>query len=131
MATSPRFGEHTWVSIPWCLKTEGSFPWTPWFPKGYPNKLHLTAGEQADKKKGGVSGAVEQARREVETREQRTVKEMTAPDRVQRLKAAFAAELPYHKQSLPAGTQFTAELRSPLELGTEDPSPEELVQLGA
>ena len=77
-----------------------------------------------------MSGAVEQARQEVKTREQRTVKEMTAPDRVQRLKAAFAAELPYHKQSLPAGTQFTAELRSPLELGTEDPSPEELEQLG-
>jgi hypothetical protein len=99
--------------------------------QGIPNKLHLTAGEQADKKKGGVSGAVEQARREVKTREQRTVKEMTAPDRAQRVKAAFAAELPYHKQSLSAGTQFTAELRSPLELGTEDPSPEELEQLGS
>ena len=51
-----------------------------------PNILHLTAGEQADKKKGGVSGALEQARQEVKTREQRTVKEMTAPDRVQRLR---------------------------------------------
>ena len=112
------------------LKDGRQLPLDAVVSQGIPNILHLTAGEQADKKKGGVSGAVEQARQEVKTREQRTVKEMTAPDRVQRLKAAFAAELPYHKQSLPAGTQFTAELRSPLELGTEDPSPEELVQLG-
>jgi hypothetical protein len=112
------------------LKDGRQLPLDAVVSQGIPNILHLTAGEQADKKKGGVSGAVEQARQEVKTREQITVKEMTAPDRVQCLKAAFAAELPYHKQSLPAGTQFTAELRSPLELGTEDPSPKELEQLG-
>ena len=63
--------------------------------------------------------------------EHEALKEMTAPDRAQRLKAALEAELPYHKQSLPAGTQFTAELRTPLELGTEASSPKELEQLGA
>jgi len=98
--------------------------------QGIPNMLHLTMGEPVNKKKGGVSGAAKQARLEVKMREREAVKKMTAPGRAQRLESAFAAELPYHKQSLPAGTQFTAELRSPLELGTEASSPKELEQLG-
>jgi hypothetical protein len=91
--------------------------------------VHLTAGEQGKKKKGRMSETVNQATREAKTREQETVKEITAPDKMQRLKAAAIAQLPYHKQSLPAGTQFTAELKTPLELGTED-SPKELEQVG-
>jgi hypothetical protein len=92
--------------------------------------VHLTVGEQANKQKGGVSEAAKQAREQVRMREHEAVKEITAPDRAQRLKAAFAAELPYHKQSLLAGAQFTAELRNPLELGTADPSPKDLEQFG-
>ena len=98
--------------------------------QGVPNMVHLTAGEQSQKKKGRVNATVDQATQEVKTREQETVKEMTAPDKMQRLKSALVAELPYHKQSLPAGTQFTAVLKTPLELGTEDPSPKELEQVG-
>ena len=98
--------------------------------QGVPNMVHLTAGEQSQKKKGHVSATVDQATQEVKTREQETVKEMTAPDKMQHLKSALVAELPYHKQSLPAGTQFTAVLKTPLELGTEDPSPKELEQVG-
>ena len=98
--------------------------------QGVPNMVHLTAGEQSQKKKGRVSATVDQATQEVKTREQETVKEMTAPDKMQHLKSALVAELPYHKQSLPAGTQFTAVLKTPLELGTEDPSPKELEQVG-
>ena len=60
------------------LKDGRQLPLDAVVSQGIPNILHLTAGEQADKKKGGVSGAVEQARQEVKTREQRTVKEMTA-----------------------------------------------------
>ena len=98
--------------------------------QGVPNMVHLTAGEQSQKKKGRVNATVDQATQEVKTREQETVKEMTAPDKMQHLKSALVAELPYHKQSLPAGTQFTAVLKTPLELGTEDPSPKELEQVG-
>jgi hypothetical protein len=98
--------------------------------QGVPNMVHLTAGEQGKKKKGRVSETVDQATREAKTREQEAVKEITAPDKMHRLKSALAAQLPYHKQSLPAGTQFAAELKTPLELGTEDPSPKELEQLG-
>jgi hypothetical protein len=112
------------------LKDGRQLPLDTVVSQGIPNTVHLTVGEQADKKKGGVSGAAKQAREQVRIREHEAVKEITAPDRAQRLKAAFAAELPYHKQSLLAGTQFIAELRSPLELGTADPSPKDLEQLG-
>ena len=98
--------------------------------QGIPKMVHVTVGEEANENKGGVSAAAKQARQEVRMREHEAVKRMTAPDRTQQLKAAFAAELPYHKQSLPTGTEFTAELRSPLEFGAEAPSPKELEQLG-
>src|SRR6516225_2436770 len=42
-----------------------------------------------------------------------------------------AAELPYHRQVLSPGTHFIAELKAPLEFGTEDPPLKELEQLGA
>jgi len=50
------------------LKDGRQLPLDAVVSQGVPNLLHLTAGEQADKKKGGVSGAVEQARQEVKTR---------------------------------------------------------------
>jgi hypothetical protein len=98
--------------------------------QGIPKMVQLTVGEQADKNERGVNGAVKQAREDLKTREHEAVNEMRAPDRTQRLEAAFAAELPYHKQALPRGTRFTAELRSPLELGTEALSSTELEELG-
>jgi len=112
------------------LKDGRQLPLDAVVSQGIPSMVHLTMGEQANKKKGGVSGATEQARQEIKMREHEAVKKMTAPDRAQRLEEAFAAELPYHKQSLPAGTQFTVELRSPLEFGTEASSLNELEQLG-
>jgi hypothetical protein len=62
--------------------------------QGVPNMVHLTAGEQGKKKKGRVSETVDQATREAKTREQEAVKEITAPDKMHRLKSALAAQLP-------------------------------------
>ena len=112
------------------LKNGTQLPLHTAVSQGVPNMVHLTAGEQGKKKKGRVSETVDQATQEAKTREQETIKEITAPDKMQRLKAAAITQLPYHKQSLPAGTQFTAELKTPLELGTEDPSPKEFEQVG-
>jgi hypothetical protein len=98
--------------------------------QGAPHMVHLTAGEKANKKKGRVRGAVEQARQEAKAREQETVKEITAPGKMQRLRSRLLAELPYHRQVLPAGTHFTAELKTPLEFGKEHPSQAQLANLG-
>ncbi len=98
--------------------------------QGAPKMVHLVAGEQG-KKKGRVSQAVDQARQQATAREQETVKEITAPGKMQRVKARLWAEFPYHKPKLAAGTHFTAELKTPLEFGKEDPSPKQLEGLGS
>lgn len=98
--------------------------------QGSPPVVHLIAGGKKKKKKSRVSTAVGQARQEAKTREHQAIEEVKAPGKWQRFKALISAELPYHRQSLPVGTQFTAELRAPLRLGEETPSSKELVQLG-
>ena len=96
---------------------------------GTPNVVHLTAGGEG-KKKGRVQQAVDQAREQVKQREHEAIQEVKAPGKVQRLRAAVLAELPYRRQVLPAGRQFTAELKSPLEFGNEQCAPQELAHLG-
>jgi hypothetical protein len=98
--------------------------------QGTPNMVHLSADDHA-KKKGRVSQAVQQARAEAKAREQETVQQITAPGKLERVKSVLVAELPYHKQALPAGTSFTAELKAPLELGKEERSPNQLQKLGS
>jgi hypothetical protein len=98
--------------------------------QGAPRMVHLVAGEQG-KKKGRVSQAVDQARQQAKAREQETVNEIRAPGKIQRVKARLWAEFPYHRPKLAAGTHFTAELTTPLEFGSEDPSPKQWERLGA
>ncbi len=98
--------------------------------QGAPNMVHLVAGEQG-KKKGRVSQAVDQARQLAKARGQETVKEIKAPGKMQIVKARLWAEFPYHQPKLAAGTHFTAELKTPLEFGKEDPAPKQLERLGS
>jgi hypothetical protein len=100
--------------------------------EGVPNVVHLTAGATG-KKKGRVRGAVEQAEQKAKDQVHQTVEQVTAPGKWERLKAAIAAELPYRRQWLTAGTQFTAELTAPLEVANSEPPPaasDALAQLG-
>jgi hypothetical protein len=98
--------------------------------QGAPRMVQLVAGEQG-KKKGRVSQAVDQARQQAKAREHATVNEIRAPGKMQRVKARLWAEFPYHSPKLAAGTHFTAELKTPLELGKGDPSPKQLGRLGS
>jgi hypothetical protein len=97
---------------------------------GVPNVVHLTAGGK-DKKKGRLSGAMAQAEQNAKDRAHQMIEEVKAPGKWARVKVAMAAELPYHRQSLAAGTRFTAELTAPLELGKAEPAPDALAQLGS
>jgi hypothetical protein len=90
--------------------------------QGVPRVVHLTAGANG-KKKGRVRTAVDQAEQNAKDRAHRTIEEIKAPGKWQRLKSAVAAELPYRRQSLPAGMQFSAELTAPLEFGKADLRP--------
>ena len=97
--------------------------------QGAPSMVHLVAGEQ-DKKKGRVSQAVAQARQQAKAREQQTLNEISAPGKIQRVKAWLWAQFPYHRSRIVKGTHFTAELKSPLEFGQEVPTPKQFERLG-
>jgi type IV secretory pathway VirB10-like protein len=98
--------------------------------QGVPDVVHLVAGGNEKKQKGRVSQAVGQARQDAKQREQHAIQEIKAPGKMKRLETALAAELPYHRQILPAGTSFTAVLKAPLDLGQAQPASNELAQVG-
>src|SRR5271157_167255 len=112
------------------LKDGTRLPLRTMVTQGAPNMVHLVAGEEG-KKKGRVRQAADLARQQAMAREQETVKEIRAPGKMQRVKARLWAEFPYHQPKLVAGTHFTADLKTPLELGKEDRSSKQSELLGA
>ena len=98
--------------------------------QGSPSLVHMVAGGNEKKKKGRVASKVEEVHQQVLNQEEAAINNVTAPGKVQRLKAALSARLPYHRPSLPVGTNFTAELKTPLTFGTETPPPQELEKMG-
>jgi hypothetical protein len=97
--------------------------------QGAPKMVHLVAGERG-KKKGRVGEAVDQARQQAKAREQEAINQVKSPGKIKRIEARLWAEFPYHTPKLTAGTHFTAELKTPLDFGKEDPSPRQLEGLG-
>ena len=69
-------------------------------------------GQAGKKKKGRVRGAVEQAEQRAKDQVHQKVeqvKQVTAPGKWERVKAAIAAEMPYRRQWLTAGTHGRAD----------------------
>lgn len=97
--------------------------------QGVPNVVHLTAGGNG-KKKGRVRGAVQQAEQQAKDQVHQTIAQVKAPGKWERIKAAIAAELPYHRQWLPAGMLYTAELKEPINYQAAEPPHAESAQLG-
>lgn len=98
--------------------------------QGAPSMVHMVAGGNEKKKKGRVASKVEEVHQQVLNQEEAAINNVTAPGKAQRLKAALSARLPYHRPSLPVGTNFTAELKTPLTFGTETPSAQQLEKMG-
>jgi hypothetical protein len=98
--------------------------------QGAPSTVHMVAGGNEKKKKGRVASKVEEVHQQVLNQEEAAINNVTSPGKLQRLKAALSARLPYHRPSLPVGTNFTAELKTPLTFGAETPSAQQLAKLG-
>ena len=98
--------------------------------QGAPSMVHVVAGGNVKKNKGRVASKVEQIHQQVLNQEEAAINNVTAPGKVQRLKVALSARLPYHRPSLPVGTNFTAELKTPLTFGAETHSPQQLQKMG-
>jgi hypothetical protein len=92
--------------------------------------VHMVAGGKERKPKGRVANKVEQIHQQVLNQEEAAISNVTAPGKVERLKAALSARLPYHRPSLPVGTDFSAELKTPLTFGTETPPAQQLEKMG-
>ena len=112
--------QSTWISIPWWRMTESASICKPVCP-GSTRTVHVVAGGNEKKKKARVTSKVEEIHQQVLNQEEAAIKNLTSPGKVQRLKAAFLARLPYRRPSLPVGTNFTAELKVPLNFGTRKP----------
>jgi hypothetical protein len=78
----------------------------------------MVAGEKEKKHKGLVARKAAEVHQQVLGQEQAAINNVTSPGKVHRLKAALQARLPYRRLSLPVGTNFTAELKTPLTIGT-------------
>ncbi|MGD0226217.1 MAG: hypothetical protein ABSF71_28115 [Terriglobia bacterium] len=98
--------------------------------QGAPSMVHMVAGKNENRKKGLVASKVEEVHQQVLNQEEAAIDNLTSPGKVQRLKAALSARLPYHRPSLPVGTNFTAELKTPLTFGSETPPAQQLEKMG-
>lgn len=98
--------------------------------QGGPSMVHMVAGGNEKKKKGRVASKVDAIHQQVLNQEQAAINNVTSPGKIQRLKAAVFARLPYHRLSLPVGTTFTAELKTPLTFGAEALLPQQLEKIG-
>lgn len=98
--------------------------------QGGPAMVRMVAGGNEKKKKGRVASKVDEIHQQVLDREQAAINNVTSPGKLQRLKAALSARLPYHRLCLPVGATFTAELKAPLTFGVETPLPQQFEKIG-
>jgi hypothetical protein len=94
------------------------------------NVVRLVAGGEKKKKEGAAHAKAAEVRRQMEAQKNQTLAEIKAPGKLHRLKALLEAEMPYHRQVLPAGTRFTVELKAPLKLGNAEITGKELERVG-
>lgn len=103
---------------------------------GIPHAMTLIAGAGKKAKPQSrlhreAAGRITEARQSISTSVHQTIHEVRAPGKWQRAKTMLAASLPFHRETLPAGMQFTAVLQQPLPLGSEQLAPQELARLGS
>lgn len=83
---------------------------------GMENVVRFT--DKAAPPKTRMQTARELARQQIEARKRAVIDAVKEPGKMDRLKEKLLSFLPYHSQSLPPGTRFTATLNKPLDFGT-------------
>ena len=86
----------------------------------------VAAAEAKDKKtvKDQATERTRQAKQQAQQQWDSTMKQLKTPGRIHRAKRYVEAQLPVHRQFIPAGTLYFAELKSPLDFGTEVMTPQ-------
>lgn len=72
-----------------------------------------------DKGKNAASRKIAEAKNEVKRQWDETRKQLHEPGKMHRLERLAVAQLPYHPQYMDPGTSFNADLRRPLDFGSE------------
>jgi len=85
--------------------------------------IQFVAAPEGKKKKSTVkdqaSERTRQAKQQARQEWDNAMKQLKTPGRVRRLKRYAEAQLPVHRQFIPAGTVYFAELNKPLDFGSE------------
>jgi len=92
------------------------------------------AGQKRSKMEAGkdkASGEIAAVRQQVTQTWDHTKEQLRAPEKMHRLERYAVAQLPYHPQYIDAGTSFNADLKQPLDFGTEALRPESLASIGS
>ncbi len=82
----------------------------------------VTAANPKEKKSGGKDMASEktkQAKQQARQEWDNAMKQLKTPGRMHRLERCGEAQMPVHRQFIPAGTVYFAELEDPLDFGNE------------
>ncbi|MGC2197736.1 MAG: hypothetical protein WA628_23900 [Terriglobales bacterium] len=95
--------------------------------------IQFVAASESKKKnrlKDQASERTRQAKQQAKQQWDSAMKQLKTPGRVQRAKRYVEAQLPVHRQFIPAGTVYFAELNRPLDFGTEVMTPQMALGMG-
>jgi hypothetical protein len=96
--------------------------------------LRFVPAEESKKRRGVKDAASERTRQAKEQAKQdwdNAMKQLKTPGRVHRLRRYVEAQLPVHAQYIPVGTVYFAELKAPLDFGTEVMTPQMALSIGS
>ncbi len=97
---------------------------------GTSNVIRLVAGGK-DKSSGRIHGKIAQVRQQIGQSEKQAVAAIKSPHKLKRVESILSAQLPFHRQVIQQGTEFTATLKDPLTMGKVDISQQDLQKLGS
>lgn len=96
--------------------------------------IQFVTAKEENSKQGGVQGAAaakaRQAKMEAKRQWEEAMKQVKQPGKMQRVKKYLLAQLPMRPQWIDAGTLYFAELKDPLEFGSEPFTPEMAAAIG-
>ncbi len=101
---------------------------------GIPQVVRLVSSGSKPSCQGRIAQAIGNAKRQLRAEKKQALEEVKGPGRIRRLwrwaKSVAVARLPYHWQAYPPGTEFTAVLKKPLNMGVEELPAQSLAKVG-
>jgi hypothetical protein len=110
-----------------------TMPLSTWVTPGSGQVIQFVAAaenKKANKVKDQASERTRQAKEQARQQWDNAMKQLKTPGRVHRAKRYLEAQLPVHRQFIPAGTVYFAELEKPLDFGSEVMTPQMAEAIG-